>query len=753
MQARHGLLELAVKHLEAAENLLEREPQYEIAGTLWLDRSAVELYMGDYAEALAAALNASRAADFSGHLRHKLAAYTNEAFLRQQIGQLNEAEDVLAKIPEAVAEFTSLHLAVLDNKSELRVLQGRLDEADELLRRAMQLAADSPGLRHSWQHLAAMESRVRLLHLRGDSQQAGELALAAEHDAERRSDHLLRLSYRLLRASILLDSGSADSAAVVLRDLVRQRDQLSRSQDLELDRLLADYYARRGDTRSAHDHLLRAARMQESYSNAITRVYLQRTATALGVPGLAAGRSGVPSDSSARPSGHEPSLDPISLKSVEELFQLAAIPELLGREVLHVLLRSGCICDARVVSAAQDAAHAASTDAGGSMSISLGTFLGRSFRIEARVHPQLEALETFVIIRRLVETAVRHNQARNQEAARTSLWRFESVSPEGSPLVVSTAMQQVLITIHHLASSDAPVLLTGETGTGKEVFARELHRASGARGPFIPFNCTAVAADMLDAQLFGYRRGAFTGATDNFPGIVRSAAGGTLFLDEIGELDFDLQPKLLRLLDRSEVHPLGDAHPTAVRVRLVAATNANLDALMRAGRFREDLYYRLNVCSVHIPPLRERREEIPPLADHYLERYAREARKARLTLSDDALENLLLHRWPGNVRQLASEMRRLVTFCRPGTVVAPTDLSAEIRAARRSADSAAAPAPANTVHVALDQPLDAAIEAVERALVQYALAAEGGHLQRAAERLAISRKGLFLKRRRLGLDY
>ncbi|MGE3842055.1 MAG: sigma 54-interacting transcriptional regulator, partial [Vicinamibacterales bacterium] len=437
-----------------------------------------------------------------------------------------------------------------------------------------------------------------------------------------------------------------------------------------------------------------------------------------------------------------PSLDAITLKAIEQLAPLAANPEVLGREVLSVLLRSHCVTQARL---SRDATESSAAPT----SIPLGRFLGQHFRIDASPHPTPAALETFVTVRNVVGLIVASSEQRHREALRSALWQFEPSNGDEGPLVRSAVMQQVLATIGLLSQSDVPVLLTGETGTGKEVFARELHRLSRAKGPFVPFNCTAVAADMLDAQLFGHRRGAFTGAIENVAGIVRSASHGTLFLDEIGELDLELQPKLLRLLDRAEVQPLGEAHPIAVRVRLVAATNAPIDAMKAAGRFREDLYYRLNVGRVHIPPLRERREEIPPLAERFLEQHARTANRARLTLSDEAVEALLLCRWPGNVRQLASEMRRLVALCQPGSVVRPHDLSDDVRG-RVIVPPGAGPAEAH-VSIPLDQPLDAAIEQLERALITHALGVEGGHMDRVATRLGLSRKGLFLKRRRLGV--
>jgi transcriptional regulator with GAF, ATPase, and Fis domain len=158
------------------------------------------------------------------------------------------------------------------------------------------------------------------------------------------------------------------------------------------------------------------------------------------------------------------------------------------------------------------------------------------------------------------------------------------------------------------------VLITGETGTGKEVLARLIHNYSPrATKTFLPFNCTATPRDMLDSQLFGHRRGAFTGAMENFSGVIRAASGGTLFLDEIGESTLDIQPKLLRFLESGEVHPIGETHPQRVDVRVIAATNADVDMLVSQGRFREDLFYRLNIVRLHMPPLRERRVEIRPL--------------------------------------------------------------------------------------------------------------------------------------------
>jgi transcriptional regulator with PAS, ATPase and Fis domain len=251
---------------------------------------------------------------------------------------------------------------------------------------------------------------------------------------------------------------------------------------------------------------------------------------------------------------------------------------------------------------------------------------------------------------------------------------------------------------------------------------------------------------MFDSQLFGHRRGAFTGAHEAAPGVIRAAAGGTLFLDEIGEMAMEVQPKLLRFLESGEIHPVGEPRPQKVDVRVVAATNKDLEQLVAEGRFREDLFYRLNVLPIHIPPLRERREEIPALVENFLATFGREMQKPMLRVADETLEYLLLYRWPGNVRQLANELRRIVALAEPDSTIVPAQLSKEIVASRRTI-----PVEQSEVVIALKQPLQEATNQLERAAIEQALADANGNNDEAARALGLSRKGLYLKRQRLGL--
>ena len=445
------------------------------------------------------------------------------------------------------------------------------------------------------------------------------------------------------------------------------------------------------------------------------------------------------------------------------LVELAGYPHVLAHEAYALLGLTGAAGARALVARGENGtrvvathewteadAQAAAREPGDRLHITCGSHRDESWEIVAALRDTLNDRCTGVAIRKLVDTAVTLDTFRRDEKQRTALWPADTLETDGG-LWVSEQMTELLSIARRIAPSDITVLLTGETGTGKEVLARAIHRASGrAARPFVPFNCTAVPRDMLESQLFGYRKGAFTGANEAFDGVIRAAAGGTLFLDEIAEIGPELQPKLLRFLETHEVHGLGEAQPVKVDVRVIAATNADLDALVADGRFREDLFYRLNVVRLRLPPLRERREEIPSLVEHYLRRAADEQKKGRLTLDEETLEYLVLYAWPGNVRQLVNEMNRIVAYADPDSTVTPALLSPEIQTSRKTIR--VQPGEAPEINVRLDQPLNDAIEMIERMMVLRALERAHGNYENAAKLLGISRKGLFLKRRRWGMQ-
>ncbi len=320
-------------------------------------------------------------------------------------------------------------------------------------------------------------------------------------------------------------------------------------------------------------------------------------------------------------------------------------------------------------------------------------------------------------------------------------------------ICASRAMTRVLEQIYKIRSSDVTVLITGESGTGKELIARAVHAGSSRRmNVFLPFNCSAAPHDMIESQLFGFRRGAFTGAVANSEGIIRAAQHGTLFLDEIGDMPLTLQPKLLRFLQEGEIHPIGESQPQRVDVRVVAATNAELERAVAEGRFREDLFHRINVIRVHVPPLRQRREEIPALINHYMNQYQQESAKSEVRLSEETVDLMVVYDWPGNVRQLCNEVRRIVTYGESGTIVTPEALSSEIVRASRELDviPSSGRKQAASTQVSTDSTtLGEAVEELERRMIQDALRRSSGNIARAAKDLGLSRKGLYLKMDRL----
>ena len=239
-----------------------------------------------------------------------------------------------------------------------------------------------------------------------------------------------------------------------------------------------------------------------------------------------------------------------------------------------------------------------------------------------------------------------------------------AVAPGGDRLVgSSSALLEIFKTVGKVAPRNVPVLITGESGTGKELVAHAIHAASPrAEGPFIAINAAAIPRELLESELFGHERGAFTGATNSRTGRFREASGGTLFLDEIGDMPIELQAKLLRVLQSGEVTPVGGRHPESVDVRIIAATHRDLDERVREGSFREDLLYRLRVVPMSIPPLRERIEDVRTLALHFVERYAPELAEGPVSLPDATIERLERHDWPGNVRELENAIKRALVL-------------------------------------------------------------------------------------------
>ena len=319
------------------------------------------------------------------------------------------------------------------------------------------------------------------------------------------------------------------------------------------------------------------------------------------------------------------------------------------------------------------------------------------------------------------------------------------------PRLVGTSdgLKEALLQVQRVAPSDTTVLILGESGTGKELLARSVHQLSPrASGPFVAINCAAIPESLLENELFGHEKGAFTGASARKLGRIEMAQGGTLFLDEIGELPLSLQPKILRLVQEKQFDRVGGTETRQVDLRLVTATNRDLRAMIASREFREDLYFRLSVIEISIPPLRERRDDILPLAESFLERFSRNAGRRRpLTFSPNALRGLTEHAWPGNVRELQNAIERAVILC-SGDLVELEHLRIDARTAQR-------PSIADVIDLqgSIGEVRERAADAAEAEMVSRALEAADGSVEGAAEALGLSTNALRKRiRRRNGDD-
>jgi Nif-specific regulatory protein len=359
----------------------------------------------------------------------------------------------------------------------------------------------------------------------------------------------------------------------------------------------------------------------------------------------------------------------------------------------------------------------------------------------------LESLAASVTV--AIENARRYDDLRASEArlrAQVGALRLDIARRErfgGDIVGTSPSMLEVFRLMESAASSTIAVLIEGETGTGKELVARGIHRASNrGDGPFVAINCAALPEALLESELFGHRRGAFTGAVGDHRGLFEAAGGGTILLDEIGEMAITMQAKLLRVLQEGEIVPVGDTRPRRIDVRVLSATNRDLGVSVRKGAFREDLFYRLAAFPIRVPPLRDRREDVPSLAHHLL-RAAVERQGRRIDGIDaEAMDTLVAFDWPGNVRELQNEMERAATLARDGDVIGVSHLSAKLR---RPVRDAGEPVPLD------GRPLREARADFEARHIAGVLRRHGGNVTHAAQVLGLSRAMLQRKMKDYGL--
>jgi DNA-binding NtrC family response regulator len=350
--------------------------------------------------------------------------------------------------------------------------------------------------------------------------------------------------------------------------------------------------------------------------------------------------------------------------------------------------------------------------------------------------------ELLAIISRAVEMVTLKRRVRELEDQLEETYRFENI------VGVSDKMKSTFALMHRFAGTDGTVLVYGESGTGKELIVRAIHQASDRKsGPFVVVNCGAIPSNLIESEFFGHEAGSFTDAKQLRIGKFESSDGGTLFLDEIGELTLEAQVKLLRVIEEGTFSRVGSNEPIAVNVRVMAATNRDLAAMVEEGKFREDLYWRLNVLSLNICPLRERKEDIPLLAEQFLERYAAPLGIEQPNVSEKAVELLMVYEWPGNVRELQNCLYSAITIA-GGPTIEPADLPKRIYSDSESSEITSVV----TGQISLAETAAQATAKAERQAINKALSETGGNREKAAEMLGIGRKTLYRKLRQYAIE-
>ncbi len=747
INARRGHFPSALEHLELARELLQKYENQWLRGRLAIIATASSILQSDYAAAMRHVKEAQDAARQSGSRELLIPAIGNLAVVTLAQRDLKQTNGLLDELLSEVKRLGSINteLNVHDTMLQLALAEGDLEKAKAIDARALSLVSEAEGA--SLYKLWYLVSKVRLLYAAGDARAGLAVATDSLQQIQRASDIDLWRRMKLFAAEGLGRVGRPLEGARCMLEAVTGSPSCPIEISAEMFRVAGRLTAIE-DQSAARHHFNQAEVILQGVGNLngceeVRRDFKETIDASRG-----------------------DSLVPQTILQTDQivtLLQTSANTPLLARGLLSWISASNCFQSAAIIESDGEgnqrtidsyavADPPSQTSDANCERVQLGVWGRRTYELVSVPKSTIGSIYALTILHRMAQLASSIVGARQMEREAVVIWPREPTEKQLGLICSSERMKDLLRTIQQVAHSNVSVLLTGETGVGKELFAKALHQASQRSDrTFLPFNCSTVPRDMVDSQLFGHKRGSFTGAIGDAIGVIRAAAGGTLFLDEIGEMSLESQPKLLRFLESGEILPLGETRPQHVDVRVVAATNANLDELVADGRFREDLYYRLNVIRLNIPPLRERREEIPALVEHFLERFGRELQKPLLRMADETLEYLVLYRWPGNVRQLGNEIRRLVAMAEPGAVIMPAHLSSDIAESRRTIPTHRSPRLFDEVVTRIDQPLSAAVEHIERAAIQRALAMTDGHLDEAARILGLSRKGLYLKRQRLNL--
>ena len=797
--AQGGRVEEAMAALRQAEGLAASVHAHDVLGIVLSNQANVLLIQHRHEQALALAERSATVQEQNGPGRGLAIALANLGQILIRLGKLDRAEKVLLRALESrgQTQFNEITGAVYDSLAQIALMRGGFEAAGDYLRQAGEAYGSYGAQTDQWYEWSIRVLEAKLAARRG----ATEAALKLANEIAAKAPPAEAIQADLIACEALLAGGHPIEAETRMEGVSARIDARAMPAAWgEFLRLRGALHAAADRRSEAYHDIAQSASVfeliGEGYQRGLSHFALGRLASRVGAraqaehqftlaasmfESLGAARDLVETRKAASQLPSTESTEPLisSIDAddavVRRLVDAAAFPELLGHETAAAVrdtLDADCAVvfvsppegDLRLVAWTGGDADRARTIAMRAVGRSHGTGsvisqqTGRDVEGPRYVaifsprpigEPQRRRLRMIAAIaaQGFDLCAVRQRPSAPAEIVHEQ--PLEPLLP--GFLCASPAMMKVVEHIQRLQGNELTVLITGESGTGKELVARAIHVGSlRSSAVFLPYNCTTTTRELADSQLFGHRRGSFTGAVNDQLGLVRTAAGGTLFLDEIGDLPLDVQPKLLRFLEQGEIMPIGETRPQRVDVRVIAATNADLEQRVAEGKFREDLYYRLAVIRILIPPLRDRREEIPHLTSLFMREVSERLAKPDVFLMPDTLELLAQYWWPGNIRQLRNEIQRLVALSRPGQGIGPEHLSPEITsAAIRQHAIGQGPSPAVRLPVTS---LADAVDGLEREIIEATLHQSSGNISEAARSLGLTRRGLYLKLRRLGFE-
>ncbi|CAN5263365.1 hypothetical protein BH20ACI1_BH20ACI1_17000 [soil metagenome] len=820
---QEGNSDKGIDYFDLAVKIIgERSAPY-LLGKIYSDMSGAFWFLRRPQDGIACLEKSIRFFEKTEHKIQSIAAYNNLGLNLVMLGDWGKGEKAYQRALDLAIEVNHIHVAgILDSLGELKILRGDLKEAKKLLERSIVLAEEG---KNQWYLIQSLRNLSRCFLLQGKLAEAKEKARETIKICKKIGETLIASWADLVLAEVYLEEGefdkcereieaieTADSKAdfFLLGNIQRIRGLLALKYN---DTQLAVHHFSRGLTifETAGD-LYHKALLHYLIGKTISDNQPQKSVKHLVSAGEIFRKLGITSISQEieerveklkefKKTEDEEAVEkkPTTVSSQLLMLRLAeatASRELIFRELVAILRQESkadkiIIAEvndekkfypfithgyqpnesAQLVFKLQEAAFKNELDKFGKMrNIQIFQLRAPSSTpafviISPHSAAILENGSSIQPLLRVVELgmdvcALRDKDKYQSDEQEISPYTSNSLMP--GFIHSSPAMTSLVEEVYKIRSSDVTVLVTGESGTGKELVSRAIHTVSSRKDKiFIPFNCTAIPKELAEGHLFGYRKGAFTGAFNDSPGMIRAADGGTLFLDEVGDLPIDVQPKLLRFLQEGEVQPIGERKPINVDVRVIAATNMPLEEKVADGSFREDLYYRLNVIRLRVPPLRERRSEIPPMVNYYLNHYSARFHKRDLTITPQTIDLLMVGSWEGNVRQLCNEVQRIVARAEDGEKITPDHLSPEIirnAKALGPQDINGNVKPITSYNIATFNTgshvgtLQDAVTELETQLIQEALTRHEWNISRASAELGVTRRGLHMKIARYGIE-